>query len=130
MGTTCAYPPPAAPPFRPNVGPCEGWQSSNTGVPKSSDRLGESDGGLSFTLFGWRHRRDDYITWRSWLGVPLENIQVHLGLVAAIEVELVLSQAAIGSNIDDRPQDSGIGDLQICLRHQTAPIGCLVSPSS
>ena len=36
-----------------------------------------------------------------------------------IEVELVLSQADIGSNIDDRPQDSGIGDLQICLRYQT-----------
>lgn len=26
MGTTCAYPPPAAPPLMPKVGPWDGWR--------------------------------------------------------------------------------------------------------
>ena len=93
--------------------------------------LGEPDvdGGLAFTR---RSRRDGGAEDELAVGAvfhPVEHVEVDLGLVLAVQVEIVGAQPKVGGHVDDRFQRRLLGDLNVAL-HPASPslLGSTVRP--
>ena len=78
-------------------------------------RQRDRGGGLALAGLGGRDRRDAHD-----LGVrrprqAVDHAEVDLGLVLAVQIDLVLLQAHLRGDVHDRPQDGFLGDLEAAL---------------
>ena len=113
IGTTCAYPPPAAPPFTPNTGPRLGSRmQSATFLPmrrsacaRPTDTvLFPSPAGVGFVAVTTTSRPRDR---------TLRDLERDLRLVLAVEIELVALESELGGDVLDRTHLDALGDLDI-----------------
>ena len=126
IGTTCAKPPPAAPPLIPNTGPERRLaEAEHRVLANCPEPLRQRDGGgrLPLAGLGRRDRRDVDELRVGLVCEPVEDGQVDLGLVLAVRVVLVLGEAHGLCDLRDRPELGLLGDLEgrLHLRGHSAP---------
>ena len=120
IGTTCAYPPPGRAALDPEDRAERGLAQAERHAPADvAEPLRERDRGRRLALAGLRRRdrRDaDELAVRP-VGEAIDDRQVDLGLVLAVEVVLVRLEAQLLGDLGDRAECRLLRDLQ-AARHR------------
>ena len=115
IGTTWVYPPPAAPPLIPNTGPERRLAQREHRLPADlAEALRQRHRGrrLALSRRGRRDRRDvDDLPVRL-VGEPLEDREIDLRFVAAVQLELVGLDARLVGDVGDRAKRRFLCDLE------------------
>jgi hypothetical protein len=126
IGTTCAWPPPVAPPLRPNTGPIEGWRSASTA--RWPSRAGRRPGPPAVVVLpspaGVGVMAVTRISRPSGAGQRAQAGKCQLGHVVAVgpqrrgvDAELLARQLGNGA------RRGAAGDVQVVLGHEGCSCG-------
>ena len=120
IGTTCAWPPPAAPPLTPKHGPSDGSRIATIDpLAQPAERVAEADRGRRLAFAGRRRRhRGDQHQRAVGIGVaPFERLELNLGFVRSERLDGRRRHPEIGGDLIDRPQRRRSGDVDVAFTH-------------